>query len=193
MRNKLILASASPRRRDLLQQVGIIPDQIIPANIDETEKKGELPRPYALRMTLEKGQKISAAHPDSFILSADTVVAVGRRILPKAETEQQAQFCLKQLSGRRHRIYGGICLITPEGQEITRVVETVVTFKRLSSQERQAYLTSREWEGKAGAYAIQGLGAALIPRINGSYSNIVGLSVSDTIAMLEGSGYPIIS
>ena len=189
MKNKLILASASPRRQELLAQVNIIPDRIIPADIDESERKGEAPRPYALRMAIEKGETISAMHPGCYILSADTVVAVGRRILPKAETKAQAAFCLDRLSGRRHRIHGGICLITPDGQHITRIVETSVTFKRLSVQEKQNYLDSGEWEGKAGGYAIQGLGAALIPSINGSYSNIVGLSVSDTLAMLKGAGF----
>lgn len=193
MKNKaqqpLILASASPRRLDLLQQVGITPSQIIPADIDESERKGELPRPYALRMAIEKAQTVQKNHPEHFILAADTVVAAGRRILPKAETPQQAQFCLDILSGRRHRVYGGICLITPNGQTINRMCETVVQFKTLNPAEKEAYIASGEWDGKAGGYAIQGLGAGLIPFIRGSYSNIVGLSVCDTLAMLKGNGF----
>lgn len=190
MKNKtpLILASASPRRLDLLSQVGITPDHVIPADIDESERKGEHPRPYAMRMAREKAQAITA-HDGHFILAADTVVAVGRRILPKAETSEQAALCLDLLSGRRHRVYGGICLITPDGKAKTRLVETIVGFKRLSDDEKDTYIKSKEWNGKAGGYAVQGIGAALIPFIQGSYSNIVGLSLYDTLSMLKGSGF----
>ena len=187
MKNKLILASASPRRLELLKQVGIEPDDIVPADIDETELKGEHPRPYALRMAVEKARKIATQHTDHYTLAADTCVAVGRTILPKAETEEQARYCLEKMSGRRHRVYGGICLVTPTGKEVTRVIETVVAFKRLSKDEFESYIQSGEWEGKAGGYAIQGQGSALIPFIRGSYSNIVGLSLYDTLQMLRGN------
>lgn len=187
----LILASASPRRLDLLGQIGAKPLHVLPADIDESEKPGELPKDYALRMACEKAEAVAArpdCPPGSWILAADTVVAVGRRILPKADSPEQAKVCLDLLSGRAHRIYGGIALISPEQRCTTRVVETRVQFKRLDQAEMSAYLSSSEWEGKAGGYAIQGRAAVFVRAIQGSYSNVVGLSLSDVYAMMTGQG-----
>lgn len=189
MKNKpLILASASPRRLDLLKQVGIVPDQILPANLDETPLKNERPRSLALRLAVAKASAIPPS-PSSFVLAADTVVGCGRRILPKTETEDEARACLSLLSGRRHRVYGGIALRTPEGKMLSRVTMAVVEMKRLSAAEINHYIASGEWQGKAGGYAIQGCAAAFIPLIRGTYSGVVGLSVYDTIQMLTGSGF----
>lgn len=188
MKSKLILASASPQRKKLLAEVGIIPDYIIPADIDETPFKNELPRPYVGRMALEKARAITA-HDDAYILAADTVVVMGRRILQKPVDADEEYKFLSMMSGRRHKVLGGICLITPEGQEITRVCETVVKFKNLSESEKQSYIASNEWDGKAGGYGIQGKAAAFVPFISGSHSNIVGLDIAQTMAMLEGIGY----
>lgn len=185
----LALASASPRRLELLRQIDIEPDFVEPAALDETPDAHELPAAYADRMALSKAQAVAANQPDSFILAADTVVSLGRRILPKAETRAQAQACLALLSGRRHRVIGGIALFAPDGRRAQRRVTTVVQFKRLTSGEIEAYLDSREWEGKAGGYAIQGRAAALIPWIRGSYSNVVGLALAETAAMLHGLGW----
>lgn len=191
--NKLILASASPRRLDLLKQIGITPDQIIPADIDETPLKAELPRDYALRVAIAKAHAIAAqvdsGDAGSYILSADTVVACGRRILPKTETETEARECLSLLSGRRHRVINGIALISPEGDIKTRVTETIVQFKGLSEVEIDGYIESREWQGKAGGYAIQGRAAVFVKFIRGSYSTVVGLSLYDTMQMLRGSDF----
>ncbi len=189
MKNKLILASASPRRVALLKQLNIEPDDIIPADIDETPLKGELPRDLALRLAIGKAREIAHKNPQSYILAADTVVGAGRRILDKAEDELFARKCLNTLSGRRHRVYGGIAIITPEGKEITRLVETLVQFKRLTKNEIDTYIASKEWQGKAGGYAIQGLAESYIKYIKGSYSNVVGLSLYDTMNMLNGAGY----
>jgi septum formation protein len=189
MTGKLILASASPRRLDLLKQVHIIPDKIIAADIDETPLKAELPRALAKRLSAAKARKIHSKNPDCFILAADTVVACGRRILPKAENEQDARECLGFLSGRRHHVYGGIALITPDGKTLQKISDTVVQFKILTTQEIDSYITSGEWDGKAGAYAIQGLAAAFIKSIRGSYSNVVGLSLYDTMQILNGAGF----
>lgn len=189
MKNKLILASASPRRVDLLKQVGITPDDIIPADIDETPLKNELPRDLALRLASAKAQAIAAKHPDSFVLAADTVVGAGRKILDKAEDESYARHCLKTLSGRRHHVYGGIAMIAPDGKTITRCIDTLVQFKRLSDQNIENYIKSGEWNGKAGGYAIQGLAESYIKFIRGSYSNVVGLSLYDTIRILDGAGF----
>ena len=185
----LILASASPRRKELLAEQGIIPDHIIPADIDETPLKGELPRPYVKRMAVEKAQAVATDYKGSFILAADTVVVMGRRILQKPEDASEAYKFLSLMSGRRHKVIGGICLITPEGKNITRVIETTVKFKHLTHEEKQFYIDSKEWDGKAGGYAIQGLASQFIPFISGSYSNIVGLSIYDTLAMLRGDGF----
>ena len=173
----LILASASPRRLELLRQIGIEPDRVIPADVDESVHKHELPHVYA------------RADPSGFVLAADTVVALGRRILPKAETPDEAKRCLEALSGRRHRVLGAICLQGPDGRRVQRLVTTRVAFKQLSAQDIQGYLDSGEWRGKAGGYAIQGAAAAFIPWINGSYPNVVGLALTETLALLRGLGY----
>jgi len=185
----LILASASPRRLELLARIGICPDNIIPADIDETPHKDELPKPHALRLAIGKAHAIAPGNKDAFILSADTVVGVGRRILPKAEGLATARSCLELLSGRAHRVFTGVCLIAPDGREISRVVETRLKMKRLSESEMQMYLESGEWDGKAGGYGIQGLAGAFISHISGSYSNVVGLPVYETRNMLIGTGY----
>ena len=185
----LILASASPRRLDLLAQAGINPDLIVPAEINEAPLKGELPRQAAQRLARGKAAAVAAKHPDAFILAADTVVACGRRMLEKARDEQEARRFLNLLSGRRHRVIGGIALALPGGKMQERVVETTVRFKCLTPDETGRYIASGEWKGKAGAYGIQGLAAGFISFISGSYSNVVGLSLYDTIQMLTSSGY----
>jgi len=187
---KLILASASPRRLDLLRQIGIEPDLVVPAEIDETPHKAESPGKHAVRLALEKAQAVATRHSDAFILAADTVVACGTRILPKAEDEATARRCLELISGRRHRVFGGIALIAPDGRTLSRVVESTVIFKRFSKTEIAAYLASGEWHGKAAGYAIQGRAAAYIRFMSGSYSNIVGLSLHDTQQLLTGLGWP---
>lgn len=189
MKNKLILASASPRRLELLKQVGITPEDIIPADIDETPQKGEWPRDLAKRLATEKAQAIAASHPDAFILAADTVVGCGRRILDKSEDEAYARMCLETISGRRHHVFGGITLISPEEALISRCIDTIVQFKRLSEKDIETYLKSGEWQGKAGGYAIQGLAASYVKFIRGSYSNVVGLSLYDTMKILDGAGF----
>ena len=189
MKNKLILASSSPRRVDLLKQIGIVPHEILPAAIDETPLKGELPRDLAKRLSAEKAMAIAAQEPNAFILAADTVVACGRRLLDKTNTPEEARACLEQLSGRRHHVYGGIALIAPNGKIHTRLVDTIVAFKRLSAPEIESYIQTDQWRGVAGGYAIQGRAGAFVKHIGGSYSNIVGLSLYDTIIMLESSGY----
>jgi septum formation protein len=186
----LALASASPRRLALLEQVGLKPDRVEAADIDETPLRDERPRQLALRLAREKGRAASTRLDGCFVVSADTVVACGRRILPKAETEDQARMCLKLLSGRSHDVLTGVAVIAPDGREASRVVESRVTFKRLSMVEMDGYLASGEWRGKAGGYAIQGQAAALIPEISGSYSSIVGLPLYETVALLEGLGFP---
>lgn len=195
-RPKLILASASPRRLELLQQVGLEPDALIPADLDETPKKGELPRVLATRLADEKAEaaakiaKTRREYSGFYVLGADTVVAVGRRILPKCEVVDEAAQCLRLLSGRAHRVYSGLSLVTPKGARRHRLVETRVRFKRLSGDEIDAYLGSGEWRGKAGGYAIQGLAAGFIVKIIGSYSAVVGLPLYETLSLLAGEGYP---
>lgn len=184
----LILASASPRRLALLEQIGVVPDEICPADIDETPFAQEAPHRYAVRMAVSKAEKIAALKPGRFILAADTVVACARRILPKAETREQAAACLNLLSGRRHTVYGGICLITPDGTKLTRSVKTVVAFSRLHPSDKRAYLDGGEWRGKAGGYAVQGQAALFVRRIIGSYSNVVGLGLFETGRLLKGRG-----
>ncbi len=184
---KLILGSASPRRRELLAQIGIVPDDIRPADIDETPLKGELPRPYAARLAQEKALAVRAG-ADELVLSADTVVAAGRRIMGKPADPTEAESFLRLLSGRRHRVITGVAVRHGEILR-SREVETVVTMKRLSDEDVATYLASGEWEGKAGGYAIQGLAAAFIPRINGSYTNVVGLPLTEVANMLAGIGY----
>ena len=185
----LVLASASPRRLDLLRQIGIAPGVVDPAHVDESPITGELPAPHARRLAEEKARAVAARHPGCFILAADTVVACGRRILPKAEDAATAKTCLKLLSGRRHRVHGGVCLIAPDGRVRLRVVSTIVSFKRLTPTEIESYVASGEWDGKAGGYAIQGLAARFVPSISGSYSNIVGLPLCETAALLDGLGF----
>ena len=185
----LILASASPRRRELIARLGLTPDAIAPADIDETPAKGELPRDYAKRMAREKAE--AAASDDGFVLAGDTVVAAGRRILPKAEDEATARDCLALLSGRRHRVLSAIALRAPDGTLRERLSETIVMFKRLSAEEIDAYIASGEWDGKAGGYAIQGLAEGLISRIQGSHSAVVGLPLYETRALLKAAGFAI--
>ncbi len=185
----LILASASPRRLELLKQLGIAPDRVAPADIDESPLKLELPAPYAKRIAAEKAKKIAAENPGAIILAADTVVGVGRRILPKTETGDEARKCLELLSGRRHNVITGVSIVNAAGRQKTKLVVSVVKFKRLSEAEVAHYINTGEWKGKAGGYAIQGHAAALIPFISGSYSNIVGLPLSETHAMLKDAGY----
>lgn len=184
----LILASASPRRLDLLHQIGTDPDEVRPADIDETPFKGETPARYALRMAVSKAETVAAGRSGAFVLAADTVVALGRRILPKAETRETAGECLKLLSGRRHTVYGGICLISPDGKKTVRLVKTTVVFFRLHPADVQKYLDGGEWSGKAGGYAIQGRAALFVRKIIGSYSNVVGMGLFETGALLNGAG-----
>jgi len=186
---KLILASASPRRLSLLAQIGITPDAVSPADINEDPIEGEVSRDHALRLAQEKAAKVAGDNPDNIILAADTVVGVGRRILPKAETLEQAKYCLDLLSGRGHRVFTGVAVIKADGEMISRVVETRLTMKRLSLPELQSYLESGEWEGKAGGYGIQGIAESYISKIIGSYSNVVGLPLFETRNLLMGAGY----
>jgi len=183
----LVLASASPRRRELLAQIGIVPAAIVPAELDETPEPGETGPELARRLALAKARAVAALHAGSRVLAADTVVACGRRILPKAETIDEAKACLALLGGRRHRVHGGICLIVPGRKPLVRVSDSVVTFKRLTDSETAAYLASGEWQGKAGGYAIQGRAAAFIRFVSGSYSNIVGLDLFAVAQMLAGT------
>ena len=189
----LVLASASPRRLELLGQIHIIPDQILPADSDETPHYHERPNDYALRIACEKAllvaKRLASARASAFILAGDTVVAAGRRILPKAETEQQARDCLSILSGRRHRVYGGIALCLPDGSLRQRLVTSHVRFRRLSALDIDHYIDMGDWQGKAGGYAIQGFAARYIRYIDGSYSNIVGFSLFDVVALLDVAGY----
>jgi septum formation protein len=189
-RPKLVLASASPRRLDLLAQIGIVPDQVLATDIDETPHRGELPADYARRMAYEKA--IAAGNFDlpegAVVLAGDTVVARGRMILPKAESEIEARRCLDLLSGRRHRVLGAIALRLAGGRIVSRLVTSRVTMKRVTADEIDSYIGTGDWQGKAGGYAIQGPAAALIRHIDGSYSNIVGFSLYDIAAMLRGNG-----
>jgi septum formation protein len=185
----LILASASPRRRELLARLGIEPARVVHADIDETPCKAELPRDYALRMAREKAG--AAADPSVFVLAGDTVVAVGRRILPKAEDEATARACLELLSGRRHRVLSAVTLRAPDGTIRERLSETQVRFKSLSREEIAAYLTGGEWHGKAGGYAIQGSAEGLIAWISGSHSGVVGLPLFETRALLRAAGFAV--
>ena len=186
---KLVLASASPRRLDLLRQIGIEPDAVDPAEIDETPLPRELPAVHVMRLARAKAEAVRPRHPGAFILAADTAVACGRRILGKPEDEAAARRFLQLLSGRRHRIYGGIVAIAPDGRTAVRRVLSQVAVKRLAETELDAYLAAGEWRGKAGGYAIQGLAAALVPWMQGSYSNVVGLPLYETAQLLQGLGY----
>lgn len=185
---QLVLASASPRRLDLLTQIGVQPDLVSAAELDETPQKGELPAAYARRIALAKAQAVGAGH-DGLILAGDTVVACGRRILPKAETADSASACLRLLSGRNHRVYGGIALITADQKLLVRVVCSKVRFRRLNAADIDACIAAGDWQGKAGGYAIQGFAARYIRYIDGSYSNIVGFSLYDVAALLDTAGY----
>ena len=187
---KLILASASPRRLDLLAQIGIVPDEVRPADINEAPIAGELPKGHALRLAREKAIKVASENPDAIILAADTVVGVGRRILPKTETIDEARKCLELMSGRGHRVYTGVAVIKANGELTSRVVETRLKMKRLSNDELAQYLDSGEWQGKAGGYGIQGRAGAFISHLIGSYTNVVGLPLFETRNLLTGAGYP---
>lgn len=192
---QLVLASASPRRRELLARLGLTADRIAPADIDETPRKAERPRDYAIRMAREKASAVAdtcaADDENAHILAGDTVVALGRRILPKAEDEQTARQCLELMSGRRHTVLSAIALRAPDGTIRERLSETVVRFKRLSGEEISAYLSSGEWDGKAGGYAIQGRAEGLIAWIQGSHSGVVGLPLFETRALLKSAGFPL--
>jgi nucleoside triphosphate pyrophosphatase len=185
----LVLASASPRRLELLRQIEIVPDRVDPADIDETPRRGERPPAYVLRLAEEKLRAVLPRHAGAYVLAADTVVACGRRILPTPADEASARRCLELLSGRRHRVHSGVALASPDGRLALRRVDSQVAFKRLSRDEIAAYLASGEWRGKAGGYAIQGRAAALIRFISGSYSNVVGLPLFETAQLLAGRGY----
>lgn len=186
---RLILASASPRRLELLARIGVVPDAVVPAAIDETPRKGELPPAYAARVAAEKAAAVAQA--GALVLAADTVVAAGRRILPKADTEEEARAALSLLSGRRHRVHSAVTLIDAEGRARHRVSTSIVTFKRLSDDELAAYLASGEWRGKAGGYAIQGRAEALVRFLAGSHSGVMGLPLYETRALLRAAGYPL--
>ena len=192
---RLVLASASPRRLALLRQIGIEPDALLPADLDETPHKGESPRSVAVRLA---GEKAAAAHrtlqmrPDlvgAYLIAADTVVSVGRRTLPKCELMEEADQCLRLLSGRAHRVHTAVCLITPKGTTRNKLVETRVRFKRLGRTEMETYLASGQWRGKAGGYAIQGRAGAFAIRLIGSYSAVVGLPLYETVSLLSGEGF----
>ncbi len=187
---RFILASASPRRRDLLAQIGRTPDAVVEPDIDETPQPREIPAVHAARLAREKCAAVAARAEaaDALVLAADTVVALGRRILPKAEDESTARDCLRRLSGRRHRVIGAICVRTPDGAEHTRVSTTTVAFRRLSVAEIDDYIKGGEWHGKAGGYAIQGRAAVFARWINGSYANVVGLDVCTVELLLTGLG-----
>jgi septum formation protein len=188
-RTPLVLASASPRRLDLLAQVGVAPDRVDPADIDETPLRDETPRRHALRLAVEKARAVAPRSPGAIVLAADTVVAVGRRILPKAETPEQAAYCLKLLSGRNHKVLTGVAAIAPDGREASRLVETRVQFKHLSAQEQADYLAGGEWNGKAGGYGVQGVAGGFIIDLHGSYTSVVGLPLYETLNLLSGLGY----
>lgn len=187
---RLVLASASPRRRDLLGQIGVTP-VLDAAEIDETPRPRELPAVLARRLARAKAMAVAARQPGAAVLAADTVVACGRRVLPKAETEAEARSCLELLSGRRHRVYGGICLIGADGRAAERVVDTAVVFRRFSDIDIARYLESGEWRGKAGGYAIQGRAAAFVRSLGGSYTNVVGLDLYTVAALLRGMGFAV--
>ncbi|MCS0503382.1 Maf-like protein [Ancylobacter mangrovi] len=196
-RPQLVLASGSPRRLALLAQAGLEPDALLPADIDETPERGELPRRLALRLAREKlmaadaRRKAGDQYDEAYLLAADTVVGVGRRILPKPELSEEAADCLRLLSGRAHRVYTGVALMTPRGGVRTRLVETRLRFKRLSREDMEFYIASREWHGKAGGYAIQGLAGSFVIKLVGSYTNVVGLPLAETVALLAGERFPI--
>ena len=186
---QLILASQSPRRKHLLAEAGIFADDVIAANIDETPIKNERPAEYVLRMAQQKADAVASRAGGQFVLSADTAVICGRRIIPKAETAEEARRCLQLLSGRSHRVYGGICLYLPDGEWRTKLSVSRVKFRPLSLADKHAYLQSGEWRGKAGGYAIQGRAGLYVRQITGSYSNIVGLDMHKVAGLLLGAGF----
>ena len=196
-RLKLVLASGSPRRLQLLNQIGVEPDRVLAVTIDETPKKNELPRNLAGRLANEKlawAMDLAKEEPElagALFLAADTVVCVGRRILPKAETIEQAAGCLRLLSGRSHRVYTALALATAKGHIRQRLIETRLRFKRLSREDIESYLASGEWHGKAGGYAIQGLAGAFVVKLGGSYSGVVGLPLYETMTLIAGEGFPV--
>jgi septum formation protein len=196
-RLKLVLASGSPRRLALLNQIGVEPDRLMPVSVDESPRRSELPRNLAKRLAEDKARAAAALlrlEPElagALIIAADTVVSVGRRILPKAETIEQAAGCLRQLSGRNHRVHTAIAMIAANGQMRRRLVETRVRFKRLSHEDIDSYLASGEWRGKAGGYAVQGIAGAFVVKLIGSYSSVVGLPLYETMTLLIGEGYPL--
>ncbi len=196
-RPELILASSSPRRLALLNQIGIEPEHLVPSHVDETPERGELARKLATRLanikalTSQLKAQQSGIADNALVLAADTVVALGRRILPKAETMDEAASALRLLSGRSHRVYTGVCLLNAAGQARRRLVETKIRFKRLSAREIESYLASAEWRDKAGGYAIQGIAGAFVQKLSGSYHAVVGLPLYETAALLSGAGYPV--
>ncbi len=186
---KLILASSSPRRLELLKSIGLIPDQIMSPDVDETPLKGEGTRVYVKRIAVLKARAIHSQIPEAYVLAADTSVEIGRRILLKAENKEDARQMLKRYSGRRHKVYTAVCVLSPTGREACRVLITRISFKRLTEEEIEDYLNSGEWEGKAGGYAIQGKAAKFVKFISGSYTNVVGLPLYETDCLLKGLGY----
>ena len=193
----LVLASASPRRAALLERLGLTPDLLCPADIDETPGRRETPRSLALRLAAEKAKAVQASplvrnlNPPAFVLAADTVVGLGRRVLPKAETHEDAAQCLQLLSGRSHWVYSAVCLIAPDGKARTKISETKVRFKRFSREDIETYLRTGEWRGKAGGYAIQGRAEAFVRMLSGSHSGVIGLPLSETLNLLQGAGFPV--
>ncbi len=187
----LVLASASPRRLELLRRIGIEPDRIAPTEIDETPRTGELPRNLAARLAGEKCAAAAKRFPESHVLAADTVVACGRRVLGKAQDAEEARRFLTLLSGRKHRVWGGIAVRAPDGRRASRTVLTHVAFKRLEAREVESYLACGEWRDKAGAYGIQGRAGAFVRTITGSYPNVVGLALYEARSLLAGLGYPV--
>lgn len=185
---RLVLASASPRRLDLLARIGVVPDAIDPAELDESPGAGELPLPHARRLAAAKAATVAARHPGAIVLGSDTVVACGRRILPKAEDEATARTCLQLLSGRRHRVHSAVTLVTADGRARHRDSTTIVTFKRLSAPEIDAYLAGGEWRGKAGGYAVQGYAESFVRFLAGSHSGVIGLPLFETRALLLAAG-----
>lgn len=188
-RPTLVLASASPRRLELLRQVGVEPDRVLHTDIDESLARDETPRLHAMRLAREKAAAGAAAASGAFVLAADTVVAVGRRVLPKAETPEQANRCLALLSGRAHRVLTAVAVVGPDGRSAARLVETRVRFKRLTPAETETYLQSDEWRGKAGGYGVQGRAGAFVTELQGSYTSVVGLPLYETLCLLEGLGW----